>query len=40
MKKTKECFDFTGKRVCNVCGYEDKACNCEVVEEEIGIKSW
>tara|TARA_Y100000310_G_scaffold303601_1_gene342092 strand:+ start:847 stop:948 length:102 start_codon:yes stop_codon:yes gene_type:complete len=33
MKKTKECFDFAGKKVCKVCGCEDGSCKCEIKEE-------
>ncbi len=28
MKETKECYDFSGMRVCKVCGCKDKSCDC------------
>ena len=34
MGETKECFDFNGKKVCNVCGCKDNSCKCEIVEQE------
>jgi hypothetical protein len=28
MVKVKECFDFSGQKVCKVCGCKDGSCEC------------
>jgi len=34
----KECFIFSGKKVCQVCGCIDGKCECEIVDE--GEQTW
>jgi len=28
MKETKECYEFSGQKVCKVCGCKDNSCEC------------
>jgi hypothetical protein len=33
-EETKNCFNFSGIKVCKVCGCKDKSCKCEITEEK------
>lgn len=35
MVEEKECFAFGEKKVCKVCGCDEKGCECELHEEKL-----